>query len=94
MPPPVFGPALSVRVLWARVYTVKEMRPRTSFKLCGEWKDIIKTITEFREREIVETAYSLARCVSDGPVDRCTHWWCPNPWNPRDVRRGRFHPGP
>ena len=69
---PVFSElAIAVRIWWTQTVWIKERRARTSYKICGERKDIIKTITEFRERKQVGTEYSTATCIAGGQNGQC-----------------------
>ena len=75
----------AVPILWARSYLIKEKRTRTSFKLCGERKDLIKTIVEPRTREIQETKYGTATRTADSITFMAT-----NPWVWGDTRYGEI----
>ena len=94
MPTPVFsGPTTTV--VWIRITRIKVKRNRVTFKLCGERKDILqRTNTEYDQKEIKDRRAARATCISQTHADQCDAWWCVNPWDPHDVRRGRFAPGP
>lgn len=94
MATPVFA-GTSATVVWTKTTVIKVKRNRVTFKICGERKDIIdSTNPEVAEQKQVEKRFAKANCVSQGSVDKCDFWWCVNPWDPNDVQRGRFNPGP
>ena len=94
MPTPVFAGSATTLV-WTRITTIKLKRNRVTFKLCGERKEIIQRInTEYDSRKIEDRRSAKATCISQTHADRCDSWWCANPWDPYDVRRGGFTPGP
>jgi len=84
--PVVFPFSLNVvPIWWEKITTIKERRLRTSFKLCGERKDILGKQYEYNERIIDHTKKSNANRSQDSSI-----FWTNNPWQNGDTRYGEI----
>jgi len=77
----------SIPILWTRITVVRKQRTRTTFKLCGERKEILGTKLEEKTDKLVEHKYSTAYREMES-----SDYLSSNPWVWGDTRRGRVLP--
>ncbi|WP_319470362.1 RHS repeat-associated core domain-containing protein [uncultured Pseudodesulfovibrio sp.] len=85
----VFPFALNaIKIWWTMTIIVKEKRERTLYKICGDRKDKIKTLTEYRSRKVIKSLQSQAICISSDNISSCSRFMSTNPWVWGDTRYG------